>query len=587
MPDRGKAATTGIDAAADRPSPIPGSAQLRRYSRRRPADSAWMPARDLSAMYARIRIRHALPLPVMRVLAAAIAVALASPAAPAIAEDTHAIAMLGRPALPAGFTHLPHVEPKAPKGGRITLGFEGRFEHLNAFIPRGSAAHGVRDYIYESLLARNPGEPFSLYGLIAESVATPADRNSVTFQLRREARFSDGRPVTPADVLFSMTVLRDRGLPFHRSFYKKVTRAEVVAPNGVMFVFDGAGDREMPLIMGLMPILPAHRLTPETFDRATLDPPVGSGPYVVAEVDQGRRILFRRNPEHWARDHPIYRGRHNFDEIRHEYARDATSLLEAFKLGDIDVRFEDQPANWAQSYTFAAAQDGRVKRAEIEVRTPAGLSGLVLNTRRPQLGDIRVRKALALTLDAAWINRNLFHGLYARAPSLFTGSELSALGQPADLREANLLQPFSGDMDRDVMAGRPAVPDPSRAGGQRENLRAATALLTDAGFRIDNGRMIDASGAALSLELLAASRAQERLMLIYAGMLDTIGIRATVRLSEESEYWRRVKRFDFDVIQWTWPSSLSASIAASSSSRVTARSVISAVENRKSTTLSS
>ncbi|MGH7487810.1 MAG: extracellular solute-binding protein, partial [bacterium] len=301
----------------------------------------------------------------------------------------------------------------APKGGRLTLGHLGTFDSLNPFIIKGVAAVGIREFVYESLLARSLDEPFTLYGQIAESVDVTQDRSAAEFLLRPQARFSDGTPITPDDVVFSWSLLKERGQPFHRSYYRNVAFARVTGPHSVKFEFVGH-NREMPLIMGLMPILPRHRVASETFEHTGFEPPVGSGPYVVGGVDAGRRVVLLKNPDWWARDLPITRGRFNFDEIRTDYFRDATSLFEAFKSGTVDFREEDSPERWATAYDFPATEDHRVVRREFSIGTPAGMNAFAFNTRRQAFSDERVRRALLRLFDIEWINRNRFPGHYSR-----------------------------------------------------------------------------------------------------------------------------------------------------------------------------
>ena len=378
--------------------------------------------------------------------------------------------MHGAPKYPAGFQHFPYVNPAAPKGGRLVLGALGTFDSLNAFIIRGVTPGNLREYVYESLMTRGGDEPFTLYGLIAESVEVPEDRSSVTFHLRRQARFSDGAPITPEDVLFSHAILKEKGWPYHRSHYAKVaTRRENRRPQR-RFTFAAAGDREIPLILALMPILPRHKIDAETFERTTLEAPIGSGPYTVAKVDAGRSITYRRNPDWWARDLAVARGRFNFDEIRVEYFRDASSLFEAFKAGEIDVRPEDDPARWIEGYGFPAVQDGRVVKREFTTRLPSGMSALVFNTRRPMFEDARVRRAFILLFDAEWINRSLFDGAYKRTQSFFERSELSSHGRPADARERALLAPFAQYVKPEVLDGSFAPPGHGRQRRQPHQL---------------------------------------------------------------------------------------------------------------------
>ncbi|HYH71263.1 MAG TPA: extracellular solute-binding protein, partial [Methyloceanibacter sp.] len=330
------------------------------------------------------------------------------------AEPMQGIAMHGEPQHPAGFRHFPYANPAAAKGGRLTLASQGSFDSLNPLIVKGESADGVREYVYESLMARAYDEPFSLYGLIAQTVETPADRSFVAFTLDPRAKFSDGTPITIADVIFSHAVLREHGRPNHRSYYKKVTKVEQTGERTVRFTFDTQGDREMPLIMGLMPVLPKHLLTPETFERTTLKAPIGSGPYTVAKVDAGKSITFKRDPNYWGRDLPVNRGLYNFDEVRFDYYRDGSTLFEGFKSGLVNIRGEDDPTRWTEGYTFPAVRDGRVTKAALPIETPAGMSALVFNTRRPLFAEARVRAALIKLFDFEWVNRTLYHGQYAR-----------------------------------------------------------------------------------------------------------------------------------------------------------------------------
>jgi peptide/nickel transport system substrate-binding protein len=335
-----------------------------------------------------------------------------------------------------------------------------------------------------------------------------------------------------------------------------VAKAEQIGERSVRFTFETAGDREVPLLLGLMPILPSHRLTPETFDRTTLEPPLGSGPYAVARVNAGRTIVYRRNPDWWARHLPIMRGRFNFDEIRVEYYRDAASLFEAFKVGDIDVRIEDDPGRWLEGYRFSALADGRAVKRELDTQLPSGMSALVFNTRRPMFQDPRVRQALILMFDAEWINRSLFNGLYKRTQSYFERSYLSSHGRPADERELALLAPFAGFVKPEVLDGTHRFPVTDGSGDNRPNLQAAHKLLTGAGYALKGGRLMK-GGAALDIEFLAQTRAQERLVLTFGRTLERLGIGLRVRQVDSAQYNARLKSFDFDMLQWTWTASLS------------------------------
>jgi peptide/nickel transport system substrate-binding protein len=458
-------------------------------------------------------------------------------------------------------SHLSYVNPDAPKGGTLRLAVLGSFDSLNPFIVKGASASGIRDYVYETLLARNYDEPFSLYGLIAESVETPEDRGWVAFQLRPEARFSDGTPITTEDVLFSWSLLKSKGRPNHRSYYAKVARAEKVGERGVKFTFAGGGDREMPLIMGLMPVLPRHALTAESFEKTSFDRPVASGPYLVDEVAPGESITYRRNPRYWGRDLPIMRGQFNFDTIRIDYYRDSTTLLEAFRKGLFDVQGDSDPIDavrWAEAYDFPAARNGLVKKLEFDVGVPAPMSALVFNTRRPQFADRRVREALTLVFDFQWLNKTLFRGLYARTESFFDRSELSSHGRPADDTERVLLAPFANELAPGALDGTFSQPATGGSGTNREGRKRAISLLEESGYELQNGVMTaKATGLPFTFEMTCASQEQERLMLAYSRSLRQIGIVAQIRLIDSAQFQRRVTSFDFDMIQATWGSSLS------------------------------
>jgi len=472
-----------------------------------------------------------------------------------VAEPVHALAMHGSPKHAAGFSHFPYVNPNAPRGGRLVLGMLGSFDSLNPFIIKGVSASRLREYAYESLLTRSDDEPFTLYGLIAESIELPPDRAFVTFHLHREAKFSDGNPITPEDVLFSHAVLKEKGWPYHRSHYGKVAKAEKIGERSVRFTFAAAGDREVPLLIGLMPILPRHKLDAESFERTTLEPPIGSGPYTIARVDAGRSITYRRNPDWWAQTLPAMRGRFNFEEIRVEYFRDASSLFEAFKAGEIDIRIEDDPGRWVEGYRFAAVADGRVVKEEFDTALPSGMPALVFNTRRPHFQDPRVRRAFILMFDAEWTNRSLFSELYRRTQSYFERSYLSSHARPADARERALLAPFATLLKPEVLDGTFRFPVTDGTGDNRANLRAAHRLLGEAGYALTGSRLMK-GGTQLGFEFLA-QRGQDRVMGGFARTLERLGIKVDIRVVDSAQYEMRRKSFDFDMVQALWPASLS------------------------------
>jgi len=475
-------------------------------------------------------------------------------------SSIQALAMHGDARLPPGFTHLPYVNPEAAKGGRLVLGQNGSFDSLNPFIFGGTWANGVQDFVYERLMFRSADEPFTLYGLIAKTVEVPEDRGSITFHLDPAARFSDGRPVTADDVIFTHMLLRDsdHAHPFTRGYHKKVRLAERLDGATVRFTFAAADDREMPLIIGLMPVLPRHRMTAEAFNHTSLAPPLGSGPYVVDKVDAGKSITFRRNADYWGRDLPVNRGRFNFDVIRYDYFRDANTLFESFKTGEIDLREETGPGRWAEGYDIPQVQQGRIVKAEFPTGLPDGMTGLVFNTRRPLFADPRVRQALILLFDFDWINRNLFHGLYSRSESYFARSDLASTGHPADARERALLAPYLSEIKPQILAGTYRLPTSDGSGLNREHLREAMRLLNEAGWELQGGRLVQhASRQPLGFEFLALNRDQEKLMLAFSQTLQRVGITVSIRLADEAQYWKRLQSHDFDMMQYTWTGRIS------------------------------
>lgn len=483
---------------------------------------------------------------------------LAAGSGPVHAEPLHGIAMHGLPKQPADFSHFSYVDPDAPKGGRLTLSAFGSFDSLNPLIVKGEAVSGIREYVYESLMARGLDEPFTLYGLIAETIDVPDDRSSITFNLNPKARFSDGTAVTADDVLFSWELLKEKGRPNHRTYYSKVAKAERLSDRSVRFTFDTSGDREMPLILGLLPVLPKHLIDPDTFESTTLDPPVGSGPYRVGKVDAGRSITYERNADYWGKDLAVNRGRFNFDEIRFEYFRESSVMFEAFKTGQVDVWAEDDPRRWANGYDFAAVQDGRVVKGTFDIGLPAGMTALVFNTRRTVFADPRVRQALILLFDFEWINRTLYAGLYKRTQSYFERSVLASAGHPADAIEQQLLAPYAEYVKPEIMAGRHEFPTTSGSGRNRKNQTEAFRLLTEAGYQLKSGRLVNTqTGQQLTFEILAASTGQEALLLSFARDVERLGIKVKLRVVDSAQYQARLLDYDYDMIQNTWNSSLS------------------------------
>ncbi len=488
----------------------------------------------------------------------AFGIALAIDAGTLWAEESYAIAMHGAPALPGDFTHMPYANPEAPKGGRLVQGFLGTFDSLNPLIVRGLAVQQIRGFVVESLMARGNDEAFTLYGLLAKTVETDDARSYVTFRLDPKARFSDGRPVLAEDVLFSWALLRDKGRPNHRQYYSKVVKAEAPDPRTVRFDLDGANDRELPLILGLMPVLPKHAIDVATFEETSMSPPIGSGPYRVSAVKPGASVTLTRNPDYWGRDLPVNRGLWNFDEIRLDFYREANGQFEAFKRGLYDFRVENEPLRWHDGYDFPAARDGEVIRDTIKTGMPQPSEFLVFNTRRPVFSDIRVRRALTLLFDFEWINRNYFFGLYGRSASFFAGSELSAYARAADDRERELLKPFAAHLRPDILDGSYRLPITDGSGRDRATLRSALTLLSEAGYDLDGTVLRQRSTKApLTFEILVTTRDQERIALAYMRDLKRAGIEASVRAVDAVQFDQRRLGFEFDMIQNRWDQSLS------------------------------
>jgi peptide/nickel transport system substrate-binding protein len=482
----------------------------------------------------------------------------ASSLAPAAAEATYAIAMHGEPALPQDFTAMPYVNADAPKGGRLVQGVLGTFDSLNPFIVRGLPAQSMRGYVFESLMARGYDEPFSLYGLLARTIETDDARSYVTFALDPAAHFSDGTPVTAADVIFSWQLLRDHGRPNYRAYYAKVASAKALDERTVRFDLGGADDRELPLILGLMPILAEHAIDVAKFEDTTLAKPIGSGPYTVAEIETGKSVTLKRDPNYWGRDLPINRGLWNFSEMRFDYYRDANTYFEGFKTGLYDVRAEQDPTRWSTGYDFPAVRDGRVVKEAFTNGLPKPASNFVFNTRRPIFADLRVRQALVLLFDAEWVNRNFFFDLYRRSASYFDDSELSAYHRPADQHERALLAKFPNAVRADVLDGTWSPPTSDGSGRDRKNLRAALSLLEAAGYEL-KGTTLRArdSGRPFHFEIMVTSRDDERLALVFASNLARAGIDAQVRMVDAVQFDQRRIAFDFDMMPYRWEQSLS------------------------------
>lgn len=475
-----------------------------------------------------------------------------------------AIAMYGEPLYRPGFASFNYVNDHAPQGGTLKLSAIGTFDSLNSFIVNGNPVVGLRDFVFESLMVRSYDEPFTLYGLLADTVDVPDDRSSVTFHLREGTRFSDGQPITVDDVIFSLETLRDKGRPNYRSYYAKVIRIERPDARSVRFVFaqDGkdraAENREMPLIMGLMPILPKHVYVKRAFDRTSFDVPVGSGPYLVESVAPGKRIVYRKQADYWGRALGANKGRFNPERIVFDYFRDTNSAYEAFKAGLYDARIETDPSRWASGYDFPAVRDGKARKVEFPTSLPSGMYGLVFNTRHPEFSDLHVRQALTALFDFEWINKLLYNGIYVRTQSYFDGSVLSSHGREASPEERALLAPFPGVVPPDIMQKGYDAPESDGSGFNRSGRMEAARLLRTAGFEIRDGLWTNLrTGKALDIEILVANPIDERLALVFSGLARNAGIDLKVRNVDASQYQQRLDSYNYDMIFYNWDLSLS------------------------------
>lgn len=468
---------------------------------------------------------------------------------PAMAQQgpirTHALSLLGEPALPADFPHWPWVNPDAPKGGEVTLTALGSFDSLNPFILRGTAAVGLVN-IYDQLLATSSDEASTEYAHLAEVIELPADRMGVSFELRANARWHDGQPITAEDVVWTFNTLRSQGRPFFRAYWGDVTEAVAESPRRVTFRFRTNENRELALILGQIYVLPKHFWEGRDFARPLQDIPLGSGGYRVESFDSGRSINYRRVPDAWSAGLNTKRGTQNFDVLRYEYFRDTTVAFEAFKAGQIHFRTENIARNWATGYDFPAARRGLVKRDEIRHQLPTGMQAFVMNLRRPLFQDARVREALMNVFDYEWLNANIFNGLYARTGSFFSNSELASSGLPQG-RELAILESFRGRVPESVFTTEFRLPTTDGSGNNRDGLRRALTLMREAGWEVRNRRLVNAQGQGFSFEILLNGASFERVALPYVQWLQRLGVEARVRTVDPAQYQVRTDAFDFDM----------------------------------------
>ncbi len=473
------------------------------------------------------------------------------------AAAEHALTLHGKPKYGPDFTHFDYVNPDAPKGGELKLAnvAADTFDSLHPFILRGRPADGI-GLIYDTLMESSLDEAFTEYGLIARSAEIGPDNTHVRFYLREAARFHDGEPVTADDVAWTFRTLREKGHPQYRAYYRDVERVEVVGRHEVVFHFANPGNAELPLILGQLPVLPAHYWATRDFAATTLEPPLGSGPYRVVEVEQGRRVVYQRVEDYWAADLPVKRGRHNIDRISYDYYRDGTVALQALKAGEYHLRQENVARNWATAYDTPAVSTGLLRLEEIPHDRPAGMQGFFFNTRRAVFADPKVREALAYAFDFEWTNENLFYGAYKRTRSYYENSELAATDLPSEA-ELAVLNPFRDQLPPRVFTQ--AYQPPSTANTRlRSNLRQALTLLEEAGWVVQDGVLThQSSGEPMAFEILLASPSFERVVLPMQRNLERLGIAVSVRTVDPTQYQNRLQSFDFDLTVYVAPQSLS------------------------------
>lgn len=482
----------------------------------------------------------------------------------AYAEKLHGISMHGKPALPADYKHFPYANPYAPKGGKIAYGVVGAFDSLNPFILKSmrTTARGMFDpefgnLYFETLMQRSRDEAFTMYGLLAQTVEWDEERTFLQFNLNPDARWHDGKPVTADDVIFSFNLFQEQGRPPYNRRLGRVEKMEKISDLSVKFTFNEKSNREYPLILALTPILPKHDTKVEGFENSSRDIPVGSGPYKIKDVKFGENITYERDPNYWAKDLPSKVGFDNYDEIRVEYFLSQTAQFEAFKKGLFDIYVDGNPTSWETAYNFPAVTNGEIIKQTFNKKRPSGMLGFVFNTRRDLFKDIKVRKALSLAFDFEWINKNLFNNVYTRTESFWQGSELSSLGVPANMIEKNLLAPFPDAVSPEIMNGTYRLPVSDGSGRDRKLLREAIILLAQAGYKVSDGKMLDANGNQLSFEVMTQNEDQEKLALAYQRSLEAIGVAMSIRTPDDASYQKRSQTYDFDMIIKGFSSSFS------------------------------
>ncbi len=466
----------------------------------------------------------------------------------------HAITMYGEPPkYPADFTHFDYVNPQAPKGGTLRLAGLNGFDSTNPYIPKGNAVDFI-ELIYDSLTYHSADEPFTEYGLLAERIDKAADNSSVRFHLRPEARFHDGVAVTAADVAYTFELLTSKGHPLYRHYYADVARVVVESELVVRFDFKHNNNRELPLILGQLKVLPKHWWQEREFDKTSLQAPLGSGPYQIEKISAGRSITYRRVDDWWGKDLPVSRGLYNFERIHLDYYRDMSVALEAFKAGQFDFNLEYSAKDWATGYDSPALRRGEIIQQEIKNHNPVGMQAYTFNLRRPMFQDRRVRQAIALLFDFEWTNRQIFYGAYQRTQSFFANSELAADGLPTG-QELQILQQLRGQIPDEVFSQPFHLPQTDGSGNIQPQRMQAWRLLQQAGYRIENDRMVNANGQPLVFEFLITQTNLERVLLPFKRNLAELGIEMRIRRADVSQYINRLRSRDFDMTSSIWSQS--------------------------------
>lgn len=465
----------------------------------------------------------------------------------AFAQWSHALVLFGEPKYTDGFKHFDYVNPNAPKGGMAKMASSSNFDSLNAFIMKGVKAPGL-NLIYDSLMTGSLDEPQTYYPLIAKRFKLDKDKGWIEFELNRAARWHDGAAITPEDVIWTLETLKTKADPIYRLSYQPLTKAEKIGENNVRIYFAESNNREAPILAASMTILPKHYYENIDFDKTTLEPPLGSGPYKISKVDVGRSISYERNPDYWAKDLPVNIGSYNIDKIRYDVYRDATVTLEALKAGEFDIHREYISRNWAKAYDFPAIKDGRIIKTEFPQKTPQGMQAFFMNLRKPNLSDLAVRRALNLTMDFEWINKALFYNAYERNTSFFLNTQFASSGIPKG-DELRLLEPFRDILPADLFTQAYKIPTTDGSGQNRDNLLKAQQILNDAGYLLKDGKRINPkTGKALEIEFMLNQPTMQRVIMPILRGLKKLGIKGSIRIVDDAQYQRRIETRDFDII---------------------------------------